>query len=266
MGPALAACLVLAGIHAYLGLHVIEREVIFVDLALAQIAALGTASSVLFGIDFEHPASWWLSLSFTLAGATIFALTRFRKQRVPQEAVIGIAYIVAAALLVLVLGFSAEGDEHIRHALTGNILLVRPQEVLKVAALYGAVGIFHFIHRERFLFITREPEAAFDRGLNVRWWDFLFYATFGIVVTSSVKIAGVLLVFTFLVVPASCAVLFAESVRGRLAWGWAVGFTVSALGIAASYFLDLPTGATVVCTFGLALVVLAVARRLLPRI
>lgn len=256
----LAACLVLAGIHAYLGLHVIERQVIFVDLALAQIAALGGATAVVFGRDMGGPLSYRLSLAFTLAGATVFALTRRRRQRIPQEAVIGITYAVSAAAMVLLLSRSGKGDEHIWEALVGNILLVKREEVFKIFLIYSAVGVFHCLLRNRFMLISRDPEAAYEKGWNIQFWDFLFYASFGFVVTSSVQVAGVLLVFTFLVVPASAAVLFSESPKTRLIFGWALGFLGSALGITLSYFLDLPTGASVVCTFGAALLVLALLR------
>lgn len=244
------ACLVLAGIHAYLGLHVIEREVIFVDLALAQIAALGASLGLVFGWDVHGTQAYWLSLAFTVAGAGVFSLTRLREQKVPQEAIIGIVYAVSAAALLMVLSRSGEGDEHVREALVGNILLVKPGEVWKMLLVYSAIGAFHFVCRRQFFLISRDPEDAFRRGVNVRLWDFLFYVSFGLVVTSSVRIAGVLLVFAFLVVPASAAVLFASGTRARLFFGWGVGFLASVLGMVLSYFLDFPTGASVVCVFG----------------
>jgi zinc/manganese transport system permease protein len=249
-----AACLVLAGIHAYLGMHVIERGVIFVDLALAQIAALGTGLALIAGFVPESPASYWASLGFTLIGATVFSFTRFRSQKVPQEAVIGIVYAVSAACLVLVLSRSAEGDELIRQSLVGNILLVPPGEVLHMGIVYAAAGVFHYVFRTKFLAISRDAEAASASGVNVRLWDFLFYASFGLVVTCSVHVAGVLLVFTYLVVPASAAVLFTHRTRTRLWLGWGVGLAGSVLGMAVSYFFDMPTGASVVCVFGAILV------------
>ena len=248
------ACLILTGIHAYLGLHVIERQVIFVDLALAQIAALGASLALLFGYGLDGTRSYWMSLGFTLIGAGIFSLTRFKKQRIPQEAMIGITYAVSAALLVMVLSRSGEGDEHIRQTLVGNLLLISPGEVIKIAVIYLGVGIFHFLYRKQFLLISQNPDKAYEEGVNVRFWDFLFYASFGLVVTSSVKIAGVLLVFSFLVVPSACAVLFSGSPKTRLILGWSVGLLASILGMVLSYFLDFPTGASVVCVFGALLV------------
>lgn len=252
----LLACLILTGIHAYLGLHIIEREVIFVDLALAQIAALGAGLALALGHAGDGTYAYWMSLTFTVAGAAIFSLTRFRKQSIPQEAIIGIVYAVSAAFLILVLSRSGEGDEHIRQSLVGNILLITPGEVLKIFVIYSAVGLFHFVCRRPFFLISQSPEEAARTGLNVRLWDFLFYASFGFVVTSSVKIAGVLLVFSFLIVPAALAVLFARRTRTRLFLGWAIGCVASVLGMAMSYFLDFPTGASVVCVFGMLFLVL----------
>lgn len=256
------ACLILTGIHAYLGFHVIERQVIFVDLALAQIAALGSSVAILLGYGLDGTASYGLSLSFAIAGATIFSLTRFKKQRVPQEAIIGITYAVSAAMLIIILSRSAEGDEHIKQAMVGNILLVGMPEIVKIFLIYTAIGIFHFIFRKKFLMISSDAAQAYERGINVRLWDFIFYVTFGFVVTSSVRIAGVLLVFSFLIVPAVCAILFSDHLRTRLFLGWGFGFLASAVGITASYYFDLPTGASVVCVFGGMLVLLACFKKI----
>ncbi len=249
----LVACLILAGMYAYLGFHVIERQVIFVDLALAQIAILGASFALILGHDLDSALSYWLSLGFTIGGAAIFSLTRFKKQRVPQEAIIGITYAVSAALLIIVLSRSGEGDEHIKQALVGNILLVTIPEVVRIFIICCVTGIIHFFFRHQFFMISKNPEEAFNQGLNVRLWDFLFYITFGFVVTSSVKIAGVLLVFAFLVVPSVCAMLLSDQLKTRLVWGWMIGFIASILGMAVSYYLDFPTGASVVCVFGILL-------------
>jgi zinc/manganese transport system permease protein len=254
--PFLAA-VVLTGIHGYLGIHVVERQVIFVDLALAQIAALGATAAFLFGFDLHGPATYWFSLTATFLGAVIFSLTRRRKERIPQEAIIGIVYAVSAAAAVLILSRTAEGDEHIRYMLVGNILLVSWPEIVKMAVLYGAVGLFHLFFRKTFLLISTRPEEAYQKGIRVKMWDLLFYLTFGLVVTSSVEIAGVLLVFSYLIVPAVGAILFAQSLSRRLWFGWILGAVTSFLGLAGSYWLDLPTGAAIVCAFGAVLLVLA---------
>ena len=255
------SCLILTGIFTYLGLHVIERGVIFVDLALAQIAALGLSFSLVLGLSVESGYSYWVSLGFAILGATIFSFTRFKKQRVPQEVIIGITYVISAALMILGLSRSGEVDEHIKEALVGNILLVSPQEALRVFMVSLAVGVFHLIYRRNFLLISQNPQEAFKKGLNVRLWDFLFYASLGLVVTSAVKLAGVLLVFSFLIVPATCAILFAHTIRIRLMLGWIIGSFVSLLGMVASYYLDFPTGASVVCMFGFILILLGFAKK-----
>jgi hypothetical protein len=183
-----------------------------------------------------------------------------KKEKIPQEAIIGITYAVSSAVLILILSHSAEGDEHIKQALVGNILLVSWPEVIKITVIYTLVGMVHYIFRKQFFLISQNPSQAFEKGLNVKWWDFLFYVTFGCVVTSSVKIAGVLLVFSFLVVPPVCAMLFAQNLKMRLLLGWLVGFFVSTIGITLSYFLDLPTGACVVATFGAVLILFSCAK------
>lgn len=249
------ACLVLVTIHAYLGVHVLARGVIFVDLALAQIAALGSTVAVLLGQDLHSQTAYILSLSFTFVGAAIFALSRVRLRGVPQEAIIGVTYAVASSASILALNSAPHGSEQIKQLMVGSILWITPGEILQVTGIYAAVGLFHWVYRRRFLRISFEPETALAEGVRVRWWDFLFYASFGFVVTSSVKIAGVLLVFSFLIVPAIIGILFARRVGTRLLVGWAVGWVVSVLGCLLSYYGDLPTGATVVCTFGVALVI-----------
>jgi len=250
------ASLILTGIHAYLGVHVVERGVIFVDLALAQIAALGATIAILIGMDPHAGGAYWISLGFTFLGALLFSLVRMRRAHIPQEAFIGIAYAVASAAAILTMSKATGETEHLKDMLVGNILAVSWPEVGHTALLYGVIGLFHFVFRNNFLLISMDPQAAEAKGLSVRFWDFLFYASFGFVVTSSVAIAGVLLVFCYLIVPSVGAMLFADRIGPRLAIGWTMGTLVSALGVFLSVKLDLPTGATIVCTFGGVLVVM----------
>lgn len=245
--------LILTGIHTYLGIHVIRRGVIFVDLALAQMAALGATGVLLLGYDLHDPAAYWASLGMTFVGAAFLSLTRSRKEKIPQEAIIGITYAVSAAAAILVLDRAPGGAEHIRSLLVGDILTVTPAQVTKTALLYSGVGLFHWFFRKRFLLISFNPEEALRLGYRLRLWDFLFYAAFGVVVTSSVSLAGVLLVFAFLIVPAVASLLFAEGMAPRIWIGWGVGIAASLLGLAASVTFDLPTGASVVCAFGVIL-------------
>jgi zinc/manganese transport system permease protein len=259
------ASLILTGIHAYLGVHVVERGVIFVDLSLAQIAALGTTMAVLYGIEPHGTGAYVVSLTFTFIGAAVFSTIRGHRARIPQEAVIGICYAVASAAAILAMSKSAEQTEHLKEMLVGNILTVSWFEVEKTAILYGLVGLFHYIFRKKFLTISMEPEKAEAQGINTRLWDFLFYASFGFVVTSSVAIAGVLLVFCYLIVPSVGAMLYSDRIGTRLAIGWTMGTLVSALGVYLSLKIDLPTGATIVCTFAIVLILMALMRPLIGR-
>jgi zinc/manganese transport system permease protein len=251
------ACLVLTGIHVYLGLHVLARGIIFVDLALAQMAALGIAIALLVGHPIQSEGAYWYALAFTLAGSFLFALSRTHRAPIPQEAIIGIVYAVSAAVAVLVVDRAPQGSEHIKQLLVGSILTVTLREIGALALLYGIVGAMHWAIRRPLLEISFDTETAVKNRRRVRWWDFVFYASFGLVVTSSVQIAGVLLVFSYLIVPAAIAALITQSVIKRLALGWAIGFIVSILGLVASAALDLPTGATVVTTFGAFMAVVA---------
>jgi zinc/manganese transport system permease protein len=265
LAPAFVASLILTGIHAYLGVHVVERGVIFVDLSLAQIAALGATVAIFLpaaGGDPHAPVVYWISLAFTFVGAFLFSTIRSHRARIPKEAIIGICYAVASAAAILAMSKATAESEHLKDMLVGNILAVSWAEVGKTAVLYGAIGIFHYVFRRQFLAISMDPQRAEAEGVSIRFWDFLFYASFGFVVTSSVSIAGVLLVFCYLIVPSVAAMLYAESIGRRLAIGWSMGTIVSALGVYLSLQLDLPTGATIVCTFGLVLILMALVRPL----
>jgi zinc/manganese transport system permease protein len=251
------ACLVLTGIHVYLGLHVLARGIIFVDLALAQVAALGITVALLAGHPIQSEAAYWYALAFTLAGSLLFAMSGNRRAPLPQEAIIGILYAVSAAIAILIIDRAPQGSEHIKQLLVGSLLTVTLREVGTLALLYAIIGALHWAIRGPLLEISLDPEVAASRGRWVRWWDFVFYGSFGFVVTSSVQIAGVLLVFSYLIVPAAIAALLARSVIARLALGWGIGFVVSILGLVASATMDLPTGATVVTTFGVSLAAVA---------
>src|SRR6185295_14471590 len=251
LAPAIAASLIIAGIHAYLGLHVVERGVIFVDLSLAQIASLGAAIAVWQGYDpHTDSAIYWMSLGFTLIGAFIFAMVKGHEANIPQEAIIGISYAVASAAVILTLSKATGEAEHLQQMLVGNILSVQWPEVALTGGIYLVLGIFHYIFRKKFLEISIDTKAAAARGVPVRMWDFLFYASFGLVVTRSVAIAGM---------------LYSAHIGRRLAIGWVMGVVVSMLGMYLSVQFDFPTGAAIVCTFGIVLAVMAAFRPLLVR-
>lgn len=259
MAAPFAVCLILIGIHGYLGLHVLLRKVIFVDLALAQIAALGAVFALVEGHAPGSPASFAWSLGATTLGALVFSLTRARHEdsKVPQEALIGITYVIASAAAILVADRAPEGAEHIKEILAGTILWVTWPTVIKDLVIYSAVGLFHYVFRRRFIRISEDPERAFEEGVRVRLWDFHFYLSFGVIITLSVEIAGVLVVFSYLVAPAIIALGSSDRWGVRIALAWGVGFLASALGLIASYQADLPSGPAIVCTLGLFLVIFA---------
>ena len=251
------ACLVVSIIHVYLGLHVIARKVIFVDLALAQIAALGATYALTLGYDpnLDSLKISLFSLAFTFVGAGAFAIARMRKEKVPQEAFIGIIYAAASAAAILLLSKSATGGEELKHMLVGDVLLVSLKSVANLAILYTIIGIFHIILRKKFLSISLDPEAAEAAGINIRIWDILFYMSFGVVITKSVGIVGVLLVFSYLVVPAVIAQMWTPSIRGRLIVGWVVAILASLCGILWSFQSDYPTGPAIVVMLAFFLII-----------
>jgi zinc/manganese transport system permease protein len=261
----LVACAIFPVLLVYLGLHVVRRGIIFIDIAMAQMASLGICVGVLLHLDLESPLTFAIGLAFTLIGAAIFSFTNKDTIEVPQEAVIGIAYVVAAAAAVLLLSRAAEGDEEIKNMLVGNILLVTPGEIGRTAALFGLVGATHFAFRRRLLAISFEREKARAEGVRLRAWDFLFYALFGLVVTSFVRIAGVFLVFSYLIVPAVCGILLTRGLGARLLAGCMVALAGGIGGLFLSFWADLPSGAAIVCTLGSLLILIALGTWLLRR-
>jgi zinc/manganese transport system permease protein len=256
----LAACLILPPLLVYLGLHVVRREVIFVDLALAQVATLGTCVALILGHHFNDRITFWISLGVTFLGAAFFSWSRGSQRRnVPQEAIIGITFVVAAAGVILLLSRVAGGKEELEHLLTGDILNVTKAEVGQRTAIFVALAVFYGAFHRRFALISADPEQAEAQGVRVRLWDFLFYAAFALVVVSFVRMAGVLLTFAYLIVPAVCGVMLAQRWLGRLAIGWGIAAAASLLGLWASYRLDLPTGAAIVVVCGMLLVVVSIA-------
>ena len=255
----LLACFILSITHVYMGIHVVSRKVIFVDLALAQIAALGATYATTLGYDAHEPADSLVvavfSLLFTFAGAGLFSIARMRKERVPQEAFIGIVYAAASAAAVLILSKSPTGGEELKHMLVGDILLVSIPTIINDTVLYSLLAVFHISFRRRFLAISKDAEGAQASGINIRLWDLLFYTTFGVMVTRSVAIAGVLLVFSYLVIPAVIAQMWSDTIKGRLFIGWATALSASVTGILWSFASDTPTGPAVVISLAAFLIV-----------
>ncbi|MFL5464405.1 MAG: metal ABC transporter permease [Gemmatimonadaceae bacterium] len=253
------ASLLFPPLLVYLGLHVVKREVIFVDLALAQVATLGTCVALLMGYHFDDRPTFWISLAVTFLGAAFFSWSRStKKTAVPQEAIIGITFVVAAAGVILLLSRVAGGKEELEHLLTGDILNVTKGEVGQRLLVFVALGAFYGAFHRRFVLISSDPERAFAERVSVRLWDFLFYAAFALVVVSFVRLAGVLLTFAYLIVPAVCGTMLAQDWMKRLVIGWVVAVSASVLGLWASYSMDLPTGAAIVVAAGVLLAIVGV--------
>ena len=259
----LFACLILTGIHAWLGIHVLSRGVIFVDLALAQIAALGAIVALAIGLEPGTGGSYFFALSFTMFGAAVLSLSRSHKGNIPQEAIIGIVYAVASAAGVVITSRVADvhGVEKIRAILVGrSIVWVSLSTVLRTAAVYAGIAVLHWIFHKQFLLISQREEEARERGMNLVLWDFLFYGSFGVVITSSVQIAGVLLVFCFLIVPGVLGAMWSARIPIRLIIGWTTGLCASFVGLLLSY--DLPSGPVIVVVFGALLLCSTIAHRI----
>lgn len=265
MGPAFVACMILVAIHSYLGLHVIAREVIFVDLSLAQMAALGTTAGLLLGINPGSLPSQLCAFALVVVGAAMFAMTRTSgKGRVPQEAIIGIVYVVASATSILLADKAPRGADAIKDVLVGTLLWVTWSQVWRLLAAYVVLGLALLILRHRFETISFHEHEAEAKGWKLKLWDFWFYLIFGGVITFSVPLGGVLLVFSFLVVPAVTAFLFTRKPRTLTVIAWGTGALASALGLFLSYKLDLPTGPAIVCSYGAVLAGAGILRRVIP--
>lgn len=249
--------LALTGIHSYLGLHVLARKIVFVDLALAQMAALGATAAFMLGYPPQTTAAYAYSLLFTLAGAVLLSFSRaWTAGKISQEAIVGVIYVVSAAAALLLVDQAPQGAEHLKQILVGGILTATPVDLVRLLVLYSVIGAVHWFCRRPLMRLSFE-HGKHERGWKTWWWDFVFYALFGVVVTSSVAVAGVLLVFSFLIIPAAIGSLYADRLGSALAVGWIAGALASAAGLAVSYLGDWPTGAAMVCVFGAALAVAA---------
>jgi zinc/manganese transport system permease protein len=257
----LAAALILVATHTYLGLHVISRNVFFVDLALAQVAALGSTVAFLYGFDSGDSVTYYVSLLFAVGGAWFFSVARLPDNRVPEEAIIGLTFAVASAGAILLSAENPHGAEHLRDMMAGSILVVSAREVGQAAVLYGLIGVFHWKFRRQLLSVSMDREAAARQGLRVPWWDFAFYLSFAVVITSSVRIAGVLLVFILLIAPAVCGAMLARGIRARLFVGWGAGILATSLGLAVSAHEDWPPAPAISCVFAAILLAAAVVDR-----
>ena len=242
--PPFIMCLLLVGIHCYLGLHVLKRGVIFIDLSLAQVAGLGSIVALLFGVEHHSVGSYFISLGHTFLAAALFAWARRVENKISQEILVGIVYALASALTILAANYLSHGGEHIKEILVGRILWVSWEEVMETGLIYSLVAGVHYYFRKQII------ATSFSRGIaNRPFWDFIFFALFGVVIASSVKFAGILLVFSFLIVPALLGTFLTKEIRWQLVTGWVIGFFISVVGMVLSYQLDLPAGVILVVSF-----------------
>jgi len=252
MGAPIAACLLLTLIFSYFGCHVLKREIIFIDLSLAQLAALGTTVAFVLQMELDSPGSLALSLLFIVAGAAFFSYTRSLNLNIPLEAVIGIVYVVGASVALLLASRMPHGAEHLKSLLNGSVLWINWTGVLRIFCVILLVGMVHWITWKKKSVQSRIHKNSFEKFSQYWISDFLFYITLGLVIVFSVRTAGVFLIFTFLIIPAVCGALFSQSMIKQFIIGSVIGVLASFLGLLLSFHLDQPTGATLVCTFGAA--------------
>ncbi len=260
MAPAICMCIILVGICGYVGLHVVMREVIFIDIALAQIAALGASLGIFLGFDLKDPWIYFISLTLTLVAALLLSTTRRLTKFVPQEAFIGILYATGAAAVILAGDRLPHGAEHVHDLMVGHILWVNWPEVGVYALIYLLLGLVYFLIHKRLIEISKNIKKENSANFHFLLWDFIFYALMGILVTFAVRVAGVLLVFGFLIVPAVIGTLLGKTFSGRLAIGWITGILISLVGSYLSFILDFPTGGMVVVTLGITLLLVSILK------
>jgi zinc/manganese transport system permease protein len=266
MGPPVAACLLLAVVFTYFGCHVLKREIIFIDLSLAQLAALGTTLAFVLDLELDSPGSLALSFLFVIAGSAFFSCTKNLSESIPQEAVIGIVYVVSASLALLLASQMPHGAEHLKTLLNGSILWVTWGGVLQIFGVTLLVGGLHWVKRVQFIEQSANYKTLTAGKSQGGIWDFLFYVTLGGVIIFSVRTAGVFLIFTLLIIPAVCGALFSQSMAKQFTIGSILGIAISLAGLLLSFFLDLPTGATLVCSFGMAFLASLLLRRIKPSV
>lgn len=244
--PALVASIFISGILAYLGIHVILRKIIFVDLALAQIAALGTIVAFFYKFKPETIQSHLFSFLFTILGAFLFAITKTKKEELPQEAIIGLTFAASSAASILVAEKAPEGAEHIKEILAGTLVWITWKGVAKIIIACLIVGIIHFIFRKKFISLTIN-QFSNNKLLSANaLWDFFFYLIFGLMITSIVNIAGILMIFSYLVAPALIGIMLSNNWLYRFLIGWFSSILGSLIGVWISYVYDFPTGPSIV--------------------
>ncbi len=258
----LLACLAMVGILGYLGLHVVKREIIFIDIALAQVAVVGAiVAHVAFGAHGHGLRSHACSLAVVLLASAFYAATRKHLRQIPLEAVIGVSYAIATAAALFLVGVAPGGHVHVQHMLAGSLLWVTGTDLLWCLGVFAAAGACFGLLRKRFARLSEDYDGAAAAGVNVLAWDFLFYSLAGIAITLAVRICGVVLVFCFLIIPAVISALFSKRPGVRLAVAWGAGAAASLLGLIFAERLDFSMGPAIAALLGATLVLAAVVRR-----
>lgn len=245
--PAFVMIALMVVTHTYLGLHVLARGIIFVDLALAQIAALGASVAFLLGKDAHGSEAQVYAFGATLIAALAFTGLHKIPDKTAREVTIGCVYVVSTALSLVILSRTTQGMEELKSLFNGNILWVRWEDIAFVALAYGILVLLHSLKQKNFYALSFKSKDTNHRSLL---WEFLFFASFAVVITLAVNIAGILLVFAFLIIPGFSASLLVGSFGMRLVLGWFLGLLGSVAGLWLAFIADLPVGATVVSLLG----------------
>ncbi|MFC1477127.1 metal ABC transporter permease [candidate division KSB1 bacterium] len=260
LAPPITICILFAGILSYFGNHILTRGIIFIDIALAQIAALGTMIGLLLGFAEGARSLEIISLVFTLAIISVFAMTKFEKQVIPQEAIIGIIYGLGLGLATLLSEKIPGGSNFITKTITGNILWVTWDQVFWTFLLFAAIAVLHVLLRKHFVKISESRENLPYSIGKVRFYELIFYITFSIVVVRAVPIGGIFLVFTLLIAPTAMATLFTQNWTARFIWSWIIGILGSMAGIYISYTFNISNGPAIVCMLGVFVFIMAFIR------
>ena len=253
MVQAFALSVIVGILLSYLGVHVISRGIVFVDLALGQISSLGVAYS-----DYIGTGKTVIPIVFTLVGAFLMSFINIRDKRLKLEAIIGIIYAVTSAITVMLISKTPHGDSDIQEVLFGNILSVSWDQIKMVAIVFSAIGLLHLFFFKKFIAVT-ESFSRFDTTLTKNnfqtqgafsLWNFLFYISIGLSIVFAVRLSGVIPVFSFLIIPAVGAIMIAKNNRSIIMLAALISVLGAFFGLNISYKFDFPAGSSIVTALG----------------
>jgi len=262
LGLPLLACILMSAILGYLGIHVLKREVIFIDIALAQIAAVGSiAAHLVFEVHGDSTVAYICALGCVLLSAAFYAVIRNRITQISLEAVIGISYAIAAAGTLFLVGIAPGGHVHVQQILSGSLLWTNWRDIVLSLLVFSAVGACFYFFRKPLNRLSNNYQKAHAEGLKTAMWDFVFYMLLGIVITLTVQMAGIVVVFAFLIIPSTISALFSSHWGIRMLIGWAVTAVASVSGLLFAYYLDFSIGPAVALFLGGELIIAALCCR-----